>query len=607
MMGGIRVSKGVKSGSDSLNVKFVGNWPHKICDVFVSGDYAYVVNDNPAGLYVIDVSNPSSPYEVGAYYDTSIFFSPIRIFVDSNFAYLVTNDINGLWIIDVSDPTNPRKVFHAESGVRSDIFVQGNYAYTTDGSGGFHIYDVSNPYQPSYVGGCCYDLINGSVFVSDSYAYVVGGYERGLWVIDVSNPANPHEVGYYDTPGSAYGVYVEGSYAYVADKEAGLRVIDVSEPANPREVGYYDTPGYAWGVYVEGNYAYVADDNAGLRVIDVSDPANPREVGYYDTPGLVRVYVSGKYAYVVDDGSGLQIYKFLQYDTLAVSTGQGTPGVEIKIPVEIKTQDPIGGLQATFLIDSSKIHFQNAEMDSQLSNFSLSYNNFGDSVKVVIVSLSGDSIVPGVDTVFYLDFVIDSNAALGDSTYIGLGGVVLSDPHSQHLDVVGEGAWVYIRGVKGDLNLDGAVDVTDVVREINIILNRPPAPTQYEKWAGDMDDDGAIDVTDVVRMINVILGRGKGDGVAESSGGADIWVEGNRIMVKSDCDIAGIQFDLIGDVRGIRGLSELDGWIKGVCECDIRWIQGSYSRNRWERSELREKRDIGVRRERRDKECSDVR
>ncbi len=72
----------------------------------VAGNYAYVV-DATAGLYIIDVSLPSAPAEVG-----------FCILPDDAF----------------------------------DVAVAGNYAYVADGNRGLRIIDVSLPSAPIEVG-----------------------------------------------------------------------------------------------------------------------------------------------------------------------------------------------------------------------------------------------------------------------------------------------------------------------------------------------------------------------------------------------------------------------------------------------------------------------
>ena len=56
----------------------------------------------------------------------------------------------------------------------------------------------------------------------------------------------------------------------------------------------------------------------------------------------------------------------------------------------------------------------------------------------------------------------------------------------------------------GDVNGDGAVNVTDVTTLVNMILN--VIPKDLER--GDIDGNGAINVSDVTALVNIILGLG---------------------------------------------------------------------------------------------------
>ncbi len=244
-------------------------------------------------------------------------------------------------------------------------------------------------------------------------------------------------------------------------------------------------------------------------------------------------------------------------DTFRLIDAIGAPGTSVHVRAQLVHQEPISGIQATFSYDSSLLSLNDVSLDSSLSTFSITYNDFGDSVKVMIVSLSGDSILPGTQHIFDLVFDIDSSATIGDSTPISFEDYALADPFSHHISAVTEDAWVRVLGMKGDLNQDGVVDVSDVVREINIILGRPPAPTSYELWAADINDDGSVDVADVVATINIALGT-----VATASfepAEATLTAENNSVRLESNGRIAGIQFDLLGDVSDVRLSNGLNG------------------------------------------------
>lgn len=62
--------------------------------------------------------------------------------------------------------------------------------------------------------------------------------------------------------------------------------------------------------------------------------------------------------------------------------------------------------------------------------------------------------------------------------------------------------------VIGDVNGDGEINVLDVVRVVDIILEMDPPPTEYEFWAADCNGDSTINVLDVVGIVGIILGDG---------------------------------------------------------------------------------------------------
>tara|TARA_Y100001963_G_scaffold77553_1_gene107475 strand:- start:1553 stop:2476 length:924 start_codon:yes stop_codon:yes gene_type:complete len=61
----------------------------------------------------------------------------------------------------------------------------------------------------------------------------------------------------------------------------------------------------------------------------------------------------------------------------------------------------------------------------------------------------------------------------------------------------------------GDVNLDGQLNVLDVVQQVGYVLD--PAAVEYTEQqinAMDMNQDGVINVLDVVMLVQLILGRG---------------------------------------------------------------------------------------------------
>jgi len=65
-----------------------------------------------------------------------------------------------------------------------------------------------------------------------------------------------------------------------------------------------------------------------------------------------------------------------------------------------------------------------------------------------------------------------------------------------------------VRG-KGDATGDGAVDVYDVLRTVNLVLGRTvpqPPSLEFQTWAADMNCDEAVNVQDVILVVNKVLG-----------------------------------------------------------------------------------------------------
>ncbi|NIM16376.1 MAG: hypothetical protein GTO45_30660, partial [Candidatus Aminicenantes bacterium] len=279
-------------------------------EVFVSGDYAYISDYN--GLQVINISNPASPYLAGRYYSSDYSGIGYGVYAHGNYAYLAYGT-RGVEVIDVSDPASLKRTGNIEtSGTARGIHASGNYVYAADGTGGLKIVDIADPSTPSLEGHyeTSKKLETQNVFVNGNYAYVGDRY-LGFQVIDISNPSTPILKGRCDMSGWNKEIYVHGNYAYVANGYSGLKIIDVSNPASPTPAAVYNPSEkgyeYAYGVYLKGNYAYLAYGSGGLRILDVSNPLSPALVGRFDTSESSRgVYVQGHYAYVFVY-SGLQV------------------------------------------------------------------------------------------------------------------------------------------------------------------------------------------------------------------------------------------------------------------------------------------------------------
>src|SRR6266498_139574 len=325
----------------------------QVCDVFRTDPSAA----GKRGLGLWDVTNPAAPkllsvfdtgcctrgfheLEVGDRADLS------RTFVYASLPFAERPDAgspNGMrdragrgeaWIVDVTDPAHP--AFVSSFGIKKDLGLdptagQGCFAISfghgmdpsEDGKtlfvsywdAGFLSLDISNPWQPRFLGrftyapnedgdghSTSYDDERKLLFTADEDFCKTGpgivtgwGYMR---VLDESDPAHPVQIGAFHTPNS-YGLadpgagdyvihnpLVVGSDVYLSWYTDGVRVVSTKDPRNLQEVAYFVPPAaqnpikpaqrntltnttQVWGVAYEPStkLVYASDMNSGLWIL----------------------------------------------------------------------------------------------------------------------------------------------------------------------------------------------------------------------------------------------------------------------------------------------------------------------------------------------------
>jgi hypothetical protein len=57
----------------------------------------------------------------------------------------------------------------------------------------------------------------------------------------------------------------------------------------------------------------------------------------------------------------------------------------------------------------------------------------------------------------------------------------------------------------GDVNMDGTLNVFDIIAVVNHMLNTEPL-TEQQTDIADINQDGIIDIFDIVELVDLILG-----------------------------------------------------------------------------------------------------
>jgi len=284
-------------------------------DVSINGNRAYLAYDG-GGVIILDTTNPADPQVVGISTNLQADNRAVDLDVEGSTVYLAMLD-HGVSTINTANTANPVVLsqYDAPTGIK-DMFVQGDYAYTVDGSRGLWTFDISDTGHPQEVSFLSIPQASG-VFVAGDYAFVAAG-QSGLLVVNILDKKTPQVIAGIPTAGYANDVVVAVRpdsnppifVAYIADSASGLFVVNVTNPYKPTRIGSISGIGNALKLtYNHKDYVFVSAEQDGLVAVNVVDPANPVRMDSVLTPPLTRnsAIVSDQYAYVATSSSGMPI------------------------------------------------------------------------------------------------------------------------------------------------------------------------------------------------------------------------------------------------------------------------------------------------------------
>ena len=319
----------------------------------------YVLIGHNAGTSIINISDPSNPFEVDMVpgpTGTGTIWREIKTYND--YAYVVSEHtspaaLTGIQIIalrglpdsiqyvgrylwpGVND--NNARAHTVSVDWQGYLYIQGGTA-TLGGanSGGIRIFDISDPENPVPLSTFPPRYVH-DVFVQDSimFAHNIFDFPGRIDVVNVADKTNPQLIttilyngalahNSWPTPDLNYLVSSDESAGetmkiwdisvlWDADTTNNDDIVFVSEyTADPEQIGHEPR--------VRDGYIFLSHYVEGLKVLDISNPADPVEVGYYDTypqPGQGFNGNWGNYPFfpsrnvvVSDIQTGLYILKF---------------------------------------------------------------------------------------------------------------------------------------------------------------------------------------------------------------------------------------------------------------------------------------------------------
>ena len=274
-------------------------------------------SDRRNGMVLLDLSTPATPTILSEYTETLTGgVHNVWIAGEHELVYAVHNGTRAVHVIDISEPSTPTEVgrWGLDNEQRSlhDVIVQGGYAYVSYWDDGAVVLDVGagthggTPTTPTFVSQFKYPIGNTHVAWRDGRYLFVGDeifpagwdadsaiHARGyIHVLDMSDIENPVEVAKYEVPeAGAHNVWVEDDKLYVGYYQGGLRVVDISGElrgdlyAQGREIATILTtdpettvPNWpmTWGAQIFKGRIYSSDLNSGLWITELRE--RPRVV-----------------------------------------------------------------------------------------------------------------------------------------------------------------------------------------------------------------------------------------------------------------------------------------------------------------------------------------
>jgi choice-of-anchor B domain-containing protein len=267
---------------------------YSACWSYVHSDgREYAVLGTTTGTSIVNVTNPSAPYEVAFIPGLTSQWREMKSY--GNYIYISTEaQGGGVQIIKMTDPEHPVLVntyvttFNRAHTLTLDApraLLIANGTRLDAAPTGLRILSLANPESPVEIGAYAVDYVHDSWVKTDTlYASCISSaFER---IFDFSDPTSPIDIVSWTYPGarSHSGEKSKNNrYLYVCDEQnyGTMKVFDMANVfAHPIVHIYSANPlAIAHNIHVRQDIGYVAYYTEGVRLLDLRDPALPSSGG----------------------------------------------------------------------------------------------------------------------------------------------------------------------------------------------------------------------------------------------------------------------------------------------------------------------------------------
>jgi hypothetical protein len=261
--------------ADPANPHLVGVCADSGYALDYEGGYAYL--RDRWGMYILDVRDPTNPHRIASW-GTDIAGLKVR----GHHCYVAQGSAGSgnLYVLNVSNPASPWQEGVLSGLTGEDICLVDTLLFMP----GFDVVNIADSSRPTLVATTFVGGPRRACWADDSLrlGFVAADY-AGLHALGLANLANP----VLDTTllgvGEAVDISVAGQLACVACFRSDAVLFDISNPSAPRELGRYTAPGQIRSVVNAESLAYVPayahTQDTVLQAVDISDPSKPVMVG----------------------------------------------------------------------------------------------------------------------------------------------------------------------------------------------------------------------------------------------------------------------------------------------------------------------------------------
>ena len=187
--------------------------------------------------------------------------------IEGNLAYILINDPAGFYIIDLADPNAPELLHYQDLNFTSvqDMEIKDDWAFIA-----FNDYDsiiasfnISDQQDILHLDNIVLDGWVKDIYINQEHLLTIGDIHSGLNIIDISNPMEIELIDHLDIYGEA--VRMTGGCILTAGGDHNLiskfRILDYKGFIDPMQVGSLNLPGREQTVCAEGNIIYVLSNS----------------------------------------------------------------------------------------------------------------------------------------------------------------------------------------------------------------------------------------------------------------------------------------------------------------------------------------------------------